>query len=110
MANEIGHGFELGPSCTGYEVVRRARKTHSCEGAMVNSDSFSRGELSPGTGGLVSMGASDNCTWEITTGDLYVSQEFTGEHAEDLGAEYRYTFRTCIDCALEFTTIRKSNN
>lgn len=103
----IGHGYVLAPRCTGYESVRKARKSYECEGALIDADSVADGVgLSPGTGSIVGEGRSDSCAQTISSGDLYVALEFEGEHAQDLGADYRYTFRTCLACALSFDTVR----
>lgn len=101
------HGYSFGRASTGYEEVRRARKSYTCEGVMVNSDSLEDAEVSPGTGCMVFEGNSDSCSQKISIGDLYVALEFAGENAQDLGAVYRYTFRTCLNCALEVNAIMK---
>ena len=108
METKIGNGFEFGPGSTGYERVRHARKSYSCEGAMVDADSLPREELSPGTGSLVLEGAGKTCLKQIAVSDLYVALDLAGEHAQDFGGEYRYTFRTCLNCALEFDVVRRS--
>lgn len=104
----IGYGFVLGPRCTGHEAVRKARKLHSCEGALIDSDAVADGdELSPGTGMVVFEGQGALCIRTIAAGDFYVAIELTGEDAQDFGASYRYTYRTCLACAMEFDTVRR---
>ena len=103
---KIGHGYVLGQRATAYEEIRRARKRHECEGCSVDADAVGPGVmLSPGTGSIVFEGWSDDCTKFIEPGQLYVAQDYVGEHAQDLGAAYRYTFRTCLACAIHFGTV-----
>lgn len=107
MNNSIGYNFVLGPRGTGYEAVRKARKTYECEGVAVDADAVDDGvQLSPGTGSIVMEGQSDRCSDVIKPGDLYVAQDYRGEHAQDFGAAYRYTFRTCLPCSLSSRTVQ----
>lgn len=106
----IGHGYILGSRCTGYEAVRRARGSYTCEGCLVAADSLDSEELSPGTGSIIGEGRSDQCSEVITRGDLYVALDLTGEHATDFGGGYRCTYRTCLACALRLDTVRTADH
>ena len=101
MGSYVGYNFVLGPRGTGYETVRKARKTYECEGVAVDADAVADGvQLSPGTGSIALEGQSDKCSNVIKSGDLYVAPDYTGEHAQDFGAAFRYTFRTCLPYSL----------
>jgi hypothetical protein len=105
-ASSIGHGYELGWRATSYESVRKARKKYACEACVIESDTGGAdNQASPGTGSIMFIGQADDCTTDMHPGDLYVALDFVGEHAEDFGGTFRYTFRTCLPCALHFQTV-----
>ena len=100
------HGYTRGSRSTGHEIVRRARKPYKCEGAAIDADSVDAGvALSPGTGSVVNVGWSESCQAVIPIGSLYVASDYAGELARDFVEGYRYTFRTCLTCALHFDVI-----
>lgn len=82
MNKPLGYNFVLGPRGAGYEALRKARKTYECEGVTVDADAVCEGvERSPGTGSIVMVGHSDDCSKVIKPEELYIAQDYTGEHA-----------------------------
>jgi hypothetical protein len=100
------HGYTLGSRSTGYEVVKRARKSYECEGAATDSGAVDEGTtLSPATGSIVHEGWANSCESVIKPGNLYVASKYEGELARDFGEANRYTFRTCLACAKHFSVV-----
>jgi len=103
----LWHGYSRGSRSTGHEIVRRARKPYECEGASIDADSVDATvALSPGTGTIVNVGWSELCQSVIPIGSLYVASDYAGELARDFVEGYRYTFRTCLACALHFDVVK----
>ena len=100
----IGHGYVLGWRATGHEIVRKSRNEYECEFCLIDSDTCGE-EISPATGNMVRYERSEACSSFIRPGELYVALELEGDDAQEFGAAFRYTMRTCMSCALEAETV-----
>ena len=110
MSESGSYGYTVGHAGLEVERVRKARKKYDCEGALVDSDAVPPTiQLSPATGPVVRMGCASTCSGAINAGELYVAVELSGDVVKESWNTYRYTWRTCIPCALHFEVIRQVN-
>ena len=103
-----GYGYFLGPRAFGIEIVRRARKEFACEGSLVDSDFVDVQKVSPASGSVVNEGHGPSCSPTIRPGDLYVAADHAGEYVVEMKGTYRYTWRTCVPCAIASQIIEPS--